>query len=780
MIKSLFLPLMLLLASCSCGEDFRLIKSCSWKSDKNIGCVGNDTSYDEVVGEARLDANLGSCEAGTLSCRRNSETMESFCERNRYEEEEQCYNEWTNRSQYDTVCVGYVGPSTESCHDDIDNDCDGAVNEGFDADFDGFMSAHMTSPLNGELKACGADCDDSDQSINPAAAEVCDGIDNNCNTSVDEGLDTPHGSCEPDFPDNINPALLHYGAPSQCRYEPGTIVCSGGGLVCQGAVFVGPTPEMCNGLDDDCDGEVDYTLGMDDGIENEGSNCGTNVGICEYGTTSCMSQDMQCIGGVNPITVMPDSCDGLDTDCDGQTDEDAEPRVCSNGCPSAGVQYCDSGDWTVCDAPSPGDEATDPCNDIDDDCDGAVDEGQECQCDPSEVGPNAPDCSAGEMAESGLSCGTAKKNCICENGDCQYGPCYLTCDPWVNGAPVDVLWGACPAEQCDGWDWNCYGDNRDGMVDVPCECSLNSPVDQIRAAAAQGNGDCEIGQCTAGSQSCEFDNITQTWNMSPLDCGAVGPSEEVCDEIDNDCDTEVDENLQSFERVDMVFIIDITGSMGQEIENIRNAISAYAADFAQTEHRFSLVVFPAPYDGDPNTWQSLGSPATQCGAGNIGNPINPPYLPSAMPYWKMTPVVEVGQFLQALDDVLNIGGLVCSEEPSYDVIDDVSSPSDIANIGWREDAYPYIFFIGDEDAQTWRGLTENALGQRTQTCDGIGMCPCGPPDCDPGYNLLELHCFVGNVDAHDYDGVCMSTNNINNISAPLLRNIFADVCLPTD
>ena len=161
MIKSLFLPLMLLLASCSCGEDFRLIKACHWKTDNNVACIGNDTFYDEVVGEARLDANLGSCQEGILSCRRTSETMEEFCEREGLEDEG-CYNQWTSHSQYDTVCVGYVGPSTESCHDDIDNDCDGAVNEGFDADFDGFMSAHMSSPLNGELKACGTDCDDGD------------------------------------------------------------------------------------------------------------------------------------------------------------------------------------------------------------------------------------------------------------------------------------------------------------------------------------------------------------------------------------------------------------------------------------------------------------------------------------------------------------------------------------------------------------------------------------------------------------------------------------------
>ena len=776
------IPLALLLASCSCDDGIRLIRTCSWETDENIACTGYDTSYEKINGEQIESANMGVCESGVLRCRRNSQQKEEYCQQELILDEQRCDDAWNNYAKFDTVCVGYVGSSAESCHDAVDSNCDGDPNDGFDLDNDGFLSANQSRPLNGVLTACGQDCDDTDPSVYPGAAEVCDGIDNDCDGMIDEGLNEPHGSCEPEVPEGINPAMLSYGPLSQCKYESGHILCLDGALVCDGAEFVGPTPEMCNGLDDDCDGEVDYTIGQQGGVEDEGSPCGSNVGICEYGRTSCISQDMQCIGGVEPITILPDSCDGLDTDCDGLTDEDAQPKLCSNGCPTAGIQICQGGEWTPCSAPGPGDEDADPCNGVDDDCDGQIDEGQDCQCDPDEVGANAPDCSPQEMIASGLTCGTGKKNCECDNGDCEYGPCYLTCDPWIDeqGNVQVQNWGACPAEQCDSWNWNCFEDNRDGLVDVPCECSINSPVEEIRAAAAQGQGNCEIGQCTAGSQTCELDNITQTWNMLPLDCNAVGPSEEVCDELDNDCDTEVDEGLRSFEKVDMVFIIDITGSMREEIQNIHNAIDAYAADFAQTEHRFSLIVFPAPYSPNPNAWQSLGSPATQCGAGNVGNPVTPPFSPDRMPYWRMTGLAEVGDFLTALDDVLNTGGLVCAEEPSYDVISDVSSALDPVNIGWREDAYPYIFFIGDEDGQTWRGITEASLSQHTLTCDGIGMCPCTPPECDPEYNLLELHCFVSNGDMSDYDEVCMTTHDINNISAPVLRNIFADVCLPTD
>ena len=98
-------------------------------------------------------------------------------------------------------CGGsYVGPSTEVC-DGLDNDCDGSTDEGVkstfyrDADGDGYGDASLTT------QACSAptgyvsdpnDCNDNNVNINPGATEVCDGIDNDCDGSVDEG-----GVCNP-------------------------------------------------------------------------------------------------------------------------------------------------------------------------------------------------------------------------------------------------------------------------------------------------------------------------------------------------------------------------------------------------------------------------------------------------------------------------------------------------------------------------------------------------------------------------------------------------------
>lgn len=72
---------------------------------------------------------------------------------------------------------GFCGPEPEEVCDGEDNDCDGEIDEGFDADGDGFT-------------ACDGDCDDENDLVYPDALELCDGLDNNCDASgwIDEGI----------------------------------------------------------------------------------------------------------------------------------------------------------------------------------------------------------------------------------------------------------------------------------------------------------------------------------------------------------------------------------------------------------------------------------------------------------------------------------------------------------------------------------------------------------------------------------------------------------------
>ena len=110
--------------------------------------------------------------------------------------------------------------AVESCNGRDDN-CDGATDEGFDGDADGFTS-------------CGGDCDDSDAARSPGATETCDGIDNDCDLEVDEGLD------------GDGDGYTACSDPADCNDADPSVMPGG--------------EEVCNGRDDNCDGVVDEEL----------------------------------------------------------------------------------------------------------------------------------------------------------------------------------------------------------------------------------------------------------------------------------------------------------------------------------------------------------------------------------------------------------------------------------------------------------------------------------------------------------------------------------------
>jgi hypothetical protein len=183
-----------------------------------------------------------------------------------------------------TGCDGDCGPDNPDIHPDadegcntIDNDCDGSLGAG-EADNDG----------DGHLP-CDDDCDDNNASVHPDAGEQCDGIDNDCN-----GL-----------ADGTNAA----GSPeTQDDDADGFTVC---GDDCDDSdPSINPAaPELCDGVDNDCNGASDWTggAGLDENTDADGDAWTLCGGDCD-------DEDPN----VSPAQV--ELCDGLDTDCNGLAD----------------------------------------------------------------------------------------------------------------------------------------------------------------------------------------------------------------------------------------------------------------------------------------------------------------------------------------------------------------------------------------------------------------------------------------------------------------------------
>jgi hypothetical protein len=459
-----------------------------------------------------------------------------------------------------------------------DDDCDGVVDDGYDlnTDLENCGACGQVCKLPNGRSACGGGrcridaCSpgfvDLDRvpangcecAVDNGGVEACDGKDNDCDGLVDEGFD-------------LDTSLEHCGACGRvCAFEHAAASCARGACRLGGCApgwvdldkvsrngceyaCTASGDEVCDGQDNDCDGEIDESdarVGgkcFPDAMTGCDPAAGTCKGICGLGTFSCLSGALVCQGAALP---KGETCNAIDDDCDGAVDEDfdlaSDPRSCGacgkicalpnaiNACAAGAcaVRSCragfvdldavaDNGCEYACTATGP-----EVCDGADNDCDGKTD-----AADDDLLHPMVNFCN--QRGECGKGPGGSPRFAEATFPVCTT-PAAAARPDWICNYPAGVeLFApnqvAGQESLCDGADNDC-----DGETDEQAKPTIGAACTDEAVGECKRTGVARCGPDPTGPTVCDV-------SAAPPRL----PSHEACDGKDNDCDGVVDESWDS-------------------------------------------------------------------------------------------------------------------------------------------------------------------------------------------------------------------------------------------